>query len=156
MSSGQLSIIFSGTPDTWTQSNRETFIRQLLDNVGPIYPGQEISRRISIQPNNHFTVITITASCVRNSDMVPTTEASPQLSPNKPASPSESSNSSNLNTSPLSPPTCYGTSMLSKPYLEKVISQLSQVVEGGSMDDEMTPPLSAKQLLTILKAALQT
>ncbi len=156
MSLEQLNTISSETLDTLMRSSLETYIQQWLNSVGLTLAGPVYLDMTKTSPNILSIDITRIASCAKNSATAPTTGASPLPSPNNPASPSPSSNNSNQNTSPPSPLIDNGKSMLPRPYLESAILQLSQVVEGGSMADEMTPPLSAKQLLTILKAALLT
>lgn len=63
--------------------NLVTLTQLLLEYVGPISPGQVISRKISIPLKHHTIGITLTASCVRNSAMDQTTVVNPRHWPSK-------------------------------------------------------------------------
>src|SRR5216683_623363 len=90
------------TGNTSTLSNRETFIQRLHGFAGLILDGLETSSEIKLSRNGHTTVITITDSCVRNSDMDRTTEDSPTPSLSKPSSQSGLWQDSNQSISQLS------------------------------------------------------
>src|SRR6266851_9676577 len=144
------------TGNTSTLSNRETFIQRLHGFAGLILDGLETSSEIKLSRNGPITVITITDSCVRNSDMEATTAASPTPSPSKPSSLSgwslDSSQSISLpfqvTLSDSNGPTLsyQGLGAL-RHYLD---------VNAGSLAGEVTLLPNGKLMLTIHKALLPT
>ncbi len=79
----------------------ETCIQLLLECAGRSLVGRMILERTEQSLNNPSTDITITASCVKSSDMVRITVDNHTPSPSKPNSLSEWSRSSSPNTSVL-------------------------------------------------------
>src|SRR6202035_1898107 len=90
-------------------SNLGMFIPQLLASVGLTWAGPQTSSEIRISLRDHIIDITLTASCVRNSDMGVTTEASQRPSQDKQSSQKQWSATFNPNTSPLFRHTLDGT-----------------------------------------------
>src|SRR6266700_7399261 len=79
--------------------NREMFIQQLQESVGPNYRGQEILKEIKQLLSSHITATTLTDLCAKSLVMALIMADSQQPSPCKPTSPSQSLSDSSPSTS---------------------------------------------------------
>src|SRR5882762_1792661 len=133
--------------------NLETFIRQLLECVGPNSLGQANLRWTNKSLSDHSIDITLTVSCVRNSDTDRTMEASPQPLRFKQPSQSQSSLDSSQSTSEHFLPIFDGMAGPTISYADLVSLLLSQGVNVGSLEDARSPQPLGRLLLMIRKEA---
>src|SRR5229473_2058190 len=144
------------TGDTSTLSNRETFIQRLHGFAGLILDGLETSSEIKLSRNGHTTVITITDSCVRNSDMEATTEASHTPSPSKPSSLSGWSLDSSQSISLPFQVTLSDSNGPTMSYQEWVTLRHLLAANDGSLDAEVILQPDGRLTRMILKVHLPT
>src|SRR5882762_2392837 len=144
------------TGDISMLSNLGTCIQQLLECVGPNSLGQANLKWTNKSLSDHSIDITLTVSCVRNSDTDRTTVVSPQPSPSKPPSPSQSSSGFNPNTSKHFLPILDGMDGPTISYDELASLLLSQGVNVGSSADVRSPQPLGRLLLMIHKEAWLT
>src|SRR5882724_6249023 len=114
------------TGDISMLSNLGTCLQQLLEFVGANSLGQANLKWTNKSLSDHSIDITLTVSCVRNSDTEATMEASHQPSPFKQPSPSQSSLDSNQSTSEHSLLIYVGTDGLTVNY-DNLVSLLASL-----------------------------
>src|SRR5216683_2838661 len=144
------------TGNTSTLSNRETFIQLLHGFAGLILDGLETSSEIKLSRNGHITVITITDSCARSSDMEATTEDSHADSPRKPNSLSGWSLDSSPSTSEPFQVTLSDSNGPTMSYQEWVTLRHLLAANDGSLDAEVILLPSERLTRMILKVHLPT
>src|SRR6266851_5127509 len=144
------------TGNTSTLSNRETFIQRLHGFAGLILDGLETSSEIKLSRNGHTTVITLTASCAKSSDMEATTEANPTDFQRKPSSQSGWSLSSSQSTSEPFQLTLSDSNGPTMSYQEWVTLRHLLDANDGSLDAVVTLLPSGRLMLTIPKVHLPT
>src|SRR5882762_212224 len=144
------------TGDISMLSNLGMCIQQLLECVGPNSLGQANLKWTNKSLSDHSIDITLTVSCVRNSDTEVTMEASPQPSPSQPPSPSQSSSGFSANTSKHFLPMYDGRLGPTISYGSLVSLLLSQGVSVGSSGDARSPQPLGRLLLMIHKEAWLT
>src|SRR6267154_115833 len=125
-------------------SNLGMCIQQLLECVGPNSLGQASLNWTDKSLSETSIDITLTVSCVRNSDTVPTTEANQQPLPCKPISPNQSSLGFSQSTFEHFLPIYGGTDGLILNYDSLVTWLASQGVSVGFLEGEMTLPHCVK------------
>src|SRR6266404_3334235 len=139
-----------------TPASQAILIQQLLESAGLAFLGQATLEEIRILPNNPTTDITLTVSCARNSDTVPTTEASPLPSPARPNSPSTSSKISSQSISEPFLRTSIGNDGLMINFEDLDFWLRSQGASDGSSEDVMIQQCCAKLSLMIHKVLWPT